>query len=330
LSKNASESSKLTSVLEEHAALADSQKVEIVALKMQVRTLQEWFTAADQRARAVESRCDAVKRALSDKETEIAKLRSALDERSALADSQKAEVLALRMRVRTLQEQFTQSDEQVRTLEDRRDATVAEAQRALSEKHSELVRLTSTIDERSALADLLNAEIAALRVEVYTSQERLTHAVERTKGLEDRYFAAMREAEVAATRRETELSSLMSVVDEQSAIVDLLKVEVVLFSVAPIPVSVARFSTVRSCGTAVGRSGSGSRGDRPFQLGRLCRSFRPFRVPLLCQFPSTQFRRPLRQSLPPRLQRLRLRPLRHHHRRLRRRHHLLPEPALPC
>jgi len=183
LSKNASELSKLTSVLEKRSALADSQKVEIVTLKMQVQTLQEWLSEADQHARVVESGRDVAIRALSDKESELIQLTSALDERSALADSQKAEILALRMRAQTLQEQLTQADEQVRGLEDRRDAVVSEAQLALWDKESELVRLTSAVDERSALADLLKTEIAALRGQVQTLREQLTQAGERARGL---------------------------------------------------------------------------------------------------------------------------------------------------
>jgi uncharacterized coiled-coil DUF342 family protein len=173
----------------------------------------------------VESGRDATKRALSDKESELIQLTSALDERSALADSQKAEILALRMRAQTLQEQLTQADEQVRGLEDHRDAVVSEAQLALWDKESELVRLTSAVDERSALADLLRTEIAALRGQVQTLQEQLTQAGERARGLEGRYYAAMREAELALSHRETELSRLTRAVDEHLVPVDLLKAE---------------------------------------------------------------------------------------------------------
>jgi chromosome segregation ATPase len=227
LSKNASELGKLTSVLEERSALADSQKVEIVTLKMQVQTLQEWLSEADQHARVVESGRDAAIRALSDKESELIQLTSALDERSALADSQKAEILALRMRAQTLQEQLTQADEQVRGLEDRRDAVVSEAQLALWDKESELVRLTSAVDERSALADLLRTEIAALGGQVQTLQEQLTQAGERARGLEGRHYAAMREAELTLSQRETELSRLTGAVDDHLALADLLKAEIV-------------------------------------------------------------------------------------------------------
>jgi chromosome segregation ATPase len=226
LSKNVSELSKLTSVLEERSALADSQKVEIVTLKMQVQTLQEWLSEADQHARVVESGRDAAIRALSDKESELIQLASALDEPSALAESQKAEILALRMRAQTLQEQLTQADEQVRGLEHRREAVVSEAQLTLSDKESELVRLTNAVDERSALADLLKTEIGALRGQVQTLQEQLTQAVERARGLEGRYYAAMREAALAMSHRETELSRLTCVVDEHLALADLLKAEI--------------------------------------------------------------------------------------------------------
>ena len=84
----------------------------------------------------------------------------------------------------------------------------SEAQLALWHKEFRVVRLTSAIDERSALADLLRTEIAALRGQVQTLQEQLTQAGERARGLEGRHCAAMREAELALSQRETELSRL--------------------------------------------------------------------------------------------------------------------------
>ena len=131
------------------------------------------------------------------------------------------------MRAQTLQEQLTQADEQVRGLEDRRDAVVSEAQLALWDKELELVRLTSAVDERSALADLLRTEIAALGGQVLDVAEQLTQAGERARGLEGRHYAAMREAELTLSQRETELSRLTGAVDDHLALADLLKAEIV-------------------------------------------------------------------------------------------------------
>ena len=71
-----------------------------------------------------------------------------LNETSVLVDSQKAEIAALVMQVQRLNEQLFQASEETRAVEDHRDG----AMRALSEKESVLVELTTTLSERSALA----------------------------------------------------------------------------------------------------------------------------------------------------------------------------------
>jgi hypothetical protein len=58
-------------------------------------------------------------------------------------------------------------------------------------------------------------------------QEQLTQAGEWARGLEGRYYAAMREAELALSHRETELSRLTRAVDDHLALADLLKAEIV-------------------------------------------------------------------------------------------------------
>jgi len=61
-------------------------------------------------------------RALSDKETELAKLTHELDVRSTLAEEQKTEIIALTTQVETLKEGLDEASEQLMAVEDRRDA----------------------------------------------------------------------------------------------------------------------------------------------------------------------------------------------------------------
>jgi chromosome segregation ATPase len=120
-------------------------------------------------------------RALSEKESELAKLTSTLEKRSVSADSQKAEIIALAQQVQTLKEHLVQVSEQARTAEDCRDAAVRDAEHALSDKESELTKLISALEERSRLADALKAEIVTLTSQVQTLKERLIQVGEEAK-----------------------------------------------------------------------------------------------------------------------------------------------------
>jgi chromosome segregation ATPase len=217
LSEKESELARLTTALNERSVLADSQKDEITVLTMQVQTLNERLTQAGEETRAAEDHGDAALRALSEKKSELARLMTALNERSVLADSQKGEIAALTTQVQTLNERLTQAVGETRAVEGRRDAAV----RALSENESELARLTTVLNERSVLANSHKAEIAALTMQVQTLDERLTQGGEETKAVEERRDAALR----ALSEKESELAILTSVLEERSVLVDSQKVE---------------------------------------------------------------------------------------------------------
>jgi hypothetical protein len=217
LSDKESELAKLRSALDERSALVDSQKAENTALATQVHTLQGQLTQAGEKANAAEERRDAAVRDLSEKESRLAGLISTLNERSALADSQKTEIAALTMEVQTLQRQLAQAGEETKAAEDRRDAAL----RDLSEKESKLVGLISTLNERSALADSQKTEIAALTMEVQTLQRQLARAGEKAKAAEDRRDAAMRDL----SQKESAIVQLTTALNERSVLVDSHKAE---------------------------------------------------------------------------------------------------------
>jgi chromosome segregation ATPase len=145
--------------------------VEVRALRDQLRTELDVKATAAREA----------ERALSEKESELARLRSALDERSALADPQKAAISALTMEVQTLQRQLAQAGEEAKAAEDRRDAAL----RDLSEKESALVQLTTGLNERSVLVDSQKAENAALRMQSRMLNERLVQAGKEARAVEE-------------------------------------------------------------------------------------------------------------------------------------------------
>jgi chromosome segregation ATPase len=182
LSEKESELARLTTALNERSVLADLQKGEIAALTVQVQTLNERLTEASEETRAVEGRRDAAVRALSENESELARLTTVLNERSVLANSHKAEIAALTMQVQTLDERLSQAGQEAKAVEERHDAAL----RASSEKESELARLTSVIEERSVLVDSQKVENAALRMQGRMVNERLIQAGKEARAVEER------------------------------------------------------------------------------------------------------------------------------------------------
>jgi chromosome segregation ATPase len=194
LSYKESELAKLMSILDERSALVDSQKAENTALAVQVQTLQGQLTQASEEAEAAQDRRDAAVRDLSYKESELAKLRSALDERSALVDSQKSEIAASTMQLQTLQRQLARAGDEAKAAQYRLDA----AERALSEKESALVQLTTALNERSVLVDSHKAENAALRMQARMLNERLIQAGKEARAMEECRHTERRELKAAA------------------------------------------------------------------------------------------------------------------------------------
>ena len=134
----------------------------------------------------------------------------ALNESSVLVDLQKAEIAALVMQVQRLNEQLFQASEETRAVEDHRDG----AMRALSEKELVLAELTTTLSERSALADLRKAEVQKLN-------ELLAQASEEVRTVGDQRDAAVR----ASSEKESEVARQATALNESSALVDSQKVE---------------------------------------------------------------------------------------------------------
>lgn len=119
LAHKESEMARLTSALEERSMQENVQKTEIVTLRMQVETLHGQLAQVGETAKALEERRNVAVSALSEKESELARLATALDERSVLADWQKAEIAALTMQVQALNGLLTEAGEETEAVEGR-------------------------------------------------------------------------------------------------------------------------------------------------------------------------------------------------------------------
>lgn len=131
------------------------------ALRDQLRTTEEEFSVK------TSAMLDA-QRALSDKEAELAKLLSQLDERSSLADSQKVDIVALKTQVDALKDRLTGASNDLKTVEDRRDSERVELKAATQELQEErgkvenLGRRVSEL-EQALVAQTTEAEILGRR-----------------------------------------------------------------------------------------------------------------------------------------------------------------------
>jgi chromosome segregation ATPase len=126
-------------------------------------------------------------RNLSDKESELGKLTSELNERSTLADSQKIEIIALKTQVDALKERLDGAGFELKTVEDRRDAERIELKAAtheLTEERGRVENLGHRVGEleQQLLVQTKEAEILGQRAQDLegrlTEQSRLLNQSE--------------------------------------------------------------------------------------------------------------------------------------------------------
>ena len=100
--------------LNERSTLADVQKIEIIALKTQVEVLKAQLNGASTELKAAEKRRPDLERALSEKESQLAKLMDELNERSTLADAQKIEINTLKTEIESLKERLDEASNELK------------------------------------------------------------------------------------------------------------------------------------------------------------------------------------------------------------------------
>jgi chromosome segregation ATPase len=200
--------------LNERSTLADAQKIEIIALKTQVEVLKVKLDVASRELKAGEERRPHLERVLSEKELQVAKLIDELNERTTLADAKKIEINILKADIETLKERLGEASDELKAAQERR----ADLERALSEKESQLAKLTNELNERSRLADAQKIEINALRTQVEALTEQLDSELK----------AAERRADVGRTLSENELklAKLMDELNERSTLARARSMEI--------------------------------------------------------------------------------------------------------
>jgi chromosome segregation ATPase len=142
----------------------------IFALEARDKALRDQLRATEEEFGVKTSAMLDAQRALSAKEAELKKMFGELDERTALADSQKVELIALKTQVEALKDRLTEAGNELKAVEDRRDAERVELKAAtheLTEERGKVENLGRRVAEleHHLVAQTTEAEILGRRAQ---------------------------------------------------------------------------------------------------------------------------------------------------------------------
>jgi chromosome segregation ATPase len=147
----------------------------IFALEARDKAMRDQLRIAEEEVDVKTSAKSEAERALADKEAALLKLESDLDERSMQADSQKVEIVAFKTQVDALKERLTDATNEVKAVEDRRDAARAELKKATQ----------NLADERGKVENL-GRRVGELEQQLMTQTTEAQLLARRSQDLENR------------------------------------------------------------------------------------------------------------------------------------------------
>ena len=153
----------------------------IFALEARDKALRDQLRATEDEVAAKTGVMHDAERTLSDKEAELAKLVGALDERSMLADSQKAELDPLKTQVETLKERLAGASNELKAVEGRRDV-----------ERVELKAATQDLAEERGRVENLGRRVAELEQQLVAQTTEAGILRQRAQDLENRLGEQMR------------------------------------------------------------------------------------------------------------------------------------------
>ena len=155
-------------------------KIELGGLRDQLRATEEELAV---NATAVHE----AERALSDRESKLAKLVDELDERSALADAQNTEIIALKNLVEALKEQLDGNGNELKAVEDRREAERIELRAATQKLMEERGKFENFHHRVAELVQQVVAQTAEDKILARRAQDdRENRLVEQSRLLNER------------------------------------------------------------------------------------------------------------------------------------------------
>src|SRR3974390_2388130 len=146
------------------------QTATIFALEARDKALRDQVRATEEEFAVKTSAMLEAQHALPEKKAELARLMSELDERSSTADAQKIEIVSLKTQVEALKDRLTVAGNELKVVDDRRDAERVELKAATQElaegrgKVENLGRRVSEL-EQALVAQTTEAEILGRRAQ---------------------------------------------------------------------------------------------------------------------------------------------------------------------
>jgi chromosome segregation ATPase len=191
----------------------------IFALEARDKALRDQLRATEEEITAKTGARHDAERALADKESDLAKFMGQLDERSSLADAQKLEIVALKTQVEALKERLTDAGNEVKVVEDRRDAErigLKAATKELAEEHGRVENLGRRVSEleQQVVAQTTEAELLGRR-----AQDLENRLGEQSRVLNQSEFElkALRSEIQIARKTEGDLRSAIAELDGRSS-----------------------------------------------------------------------------------------------------------------
>ncbi len=191
----------------------------IFALEARDKALRDQLRATEDEVAAKTGAMHDAQRALSDKEAELAKAISEVDEQSSFADAQKVEIIAFKTQVEALKERLTAAGNEVREVEDRREAERVELKAATQELEQErgkvenlgrrVGELEQNLAAQSAEADILGRRANELEARLGEQSRLLTEAEFELKQL--------RANLEGAHKTENDLRAAIAEIDDRSS-----------------------------------------------------------------------------------------------------------------
>ena len=191
----------------------------IFALEARDKALRDQVRATEDEIAAKTSTMHDAQRTLSDKEAELAKMVSELDERSSFAEAQKVEIVALRTQVEALKERLTEAGNEIKAVEDRRDVERHELQMATKELDAErgkvenLGRRVGELEQHLA-AQTTEAEMLGRRAQ---DLEARLGDVSRLLSQSEVYITNMRGEIETARKTENDLRAAIAELDARAS-----------------------------------------------------------------------------------------------------------------
>jgi chromosome segregation ATPase len=200
----------------------------IFALEARDKALRDQLRATEEEVATKTTIMHDAERMLSDKEADLAKLVDELDERSTLAEAQKIEIVALKTQVEALKERLTNAGNELKAVEDRRDAERVELKHATQELAEERGRVDNLGRRVAQLEQQLVAQTTEAEILGRRAHDLENHLGEQSRLLNQSEFelTQLREEIGIARQTESDLRTAIAEIDSRtSSATEQLKAE---------------------------------------------------------------------------------------------------------